>query len=325
MAYTRRTCHECGFRDIQPNMQQKTVQVTAGKSKSSVSLATFVGAAFGHKKSGRAIGNSILNSDQRTYTRTKTIYLCDNCSGVAAARNARLAKERAQQEKTEAAEKKKQERAAQRAIEKQERAAKQALDQQARAERQAIEKQAYVARRESERQAHAAHVQAQKEKAEQEALRQAEIKAQESLAKAERQAMARDLKEQEKRAKHEHREAKAALKAELLQKRKEQFSLLTQRLADGQLDARDTSLVKLALRNKLIAFVRTLVEAVGIVILVSFVSAIALSYDLQIRIVTVLLIGFPLYLFFGYALRARKITSARQALQDAPLEMRDTA
>lgn len=295
-------------------MQQKTVQVTAGKSKSSVSLATFVGAAFGHKKSGRAIGNSILNSDQRTYTRTKTIYLCDNCSGVAAARNARLAKERAQQEKTEAAEKKKQERAA-----------KQALDQQARAERQAIEKQAYVARRESERQAHAAHVQAQKEKAEQEALRQAEIKAQESLAKAERQAMARDLKEQEKRAKHEHREAKAALKAELLQKRKEQFSLLTQRLADGQLDARDTSLVKLALRNKLIAFVRTLVEAVGIVILVSFVSAIALSYDLQIRIVTVLLIGFPLYLFFGYALRARKITSARQALQDAPLEMRDTA
>lgn len=314
MAYTRRTCHECGFRDIQPNMQQKTVQVTAGKSKSSVSLATFVGAAFGHKKSGRAIGNSILNSDQRTYTRTKTIYLCDNCSGVAAARNARLAKERAQQEKTEAAEKKKQERAA-----------KQALDQQARAERQAIEKQAYVARRESERQAHAAHVQAQKEKAEQEALRQAEIKAQESLAKAERQAMARDLKEQEKRAKHEHREAKAALKAELLQKRKEQFSLLTQRLADGQLDARDTSLVKLALRNKLIAFVRTLVEAVGIVILVSFVSAIALSYDLQIRIVTVLLIGFPLYLFFGYALRARKITSARQALQDAPLEMRDTA
>ena len=60
-------------------MRQKEIYVEVAKSKQSVSAGTVAGALFGNKKSSRAIENSILNLNQRTYKRKKNIWLCSDC------------------------------------------------------------------------------------------------------------------------------------------------------------------------------------------------------------------------------------------------------
>ncbi|WP_439150463.1 hypothetical protein [Sulfitobacter sp.] len=84
MTYTKRTCNECGRRDIQPNMFQKEITYNSGSSKRNVGVTTFLGAALGDKKSTRSIADSIFNTQGRTYTRRRKVWLCRECSGVAA-------------------------------------------------------------------------------------------------------------------------------------------------------------------------------------------------------------------------------------------------
>jgi hypothetical protein len=86
--YTRRTCHYCGMRDIQPNMQQKTITVKSGSSKSGVGVSTLAGAFLGHKASSRAIGRTVFNSSKRNYTRDKQIWACSPGCGIAKVRQA---------------------------------------------------------------------------------------------------------------------------------------------------------------------------------------------------------------------------------------------
>ena len=74
--YTKRTCHKCGKRDIQPHMKQIEIEYTSGSSKSGVSGATVVGAVLGHKASERAIGRTIFNSSKRNYKRRKKVWVC---------------------------------------------------------------------------------------------------------------------------------------------------------------------------------------------------------------------------------------------------------
>lgn len=83
MAYTKRTCDECGYRDIQPNMEKKLVKYHSGNSRRSVGTTTFVGAALGDKKSKRTIVDWAFNTQGRKYTRKRQIWLCRNCSGIA--------------------------------------------------------------------------------------------------------------------------------------------------------------------------------------------------------------------------------------------------
>lgn len=79
--YTKRTCVNCGLRDIQPNMRQKEIYAQSGKSKKGFSGSTVVGSMLGNKKSSKSIADSILNNNQRTYYRKRKVWLCGNCYG----------------------------------------------------------------------------------------------------------------------------------------------------------------------------------------------------------------------------------------------------
>ncbi len=77
--YTVRSCHCCGVRKPQPEMTQKEIYVETGKSQSSISKATALGAFFGDKKSVSAINRWALNTNQRTYKRKNKLWLCKTC------------------------------------------------------------------------------------------------------------------------------------------------------------------------------------------------------------------------------------------------------
>lgn len=80
MSYTRRTCVDCGYRDIQPNMIRVEREVKTGKSQGSTSIMTWIGALFGHRPSQRAIGRHIFNSAKRNYYRVRKVWLCPDCA-----------------------------------------------------------------------------------------------------------------------------------------------------------------------------------------------------------------------------------------------------
>jgi hypothetical protein len=80
MAYTRRTCGKCGFRDIQPNMRQRTITYESGSSVSGASKRTWLGVALGDKASANAIKRSWFNSSKRKYFRNKKVWVCKKCA-----------------------------------------------------------------------------------------------------------------------------------------------------------------------------------------------------------------------------------------------------
>ena len=82
MAYTRRTCHKCGYRDIQPNMVQKTVKVNTGQSKASAGANTWAASLLGDKKATAAVNRSLWGTSNRKYTRTKQVWECRGKCGA---------------------------------------------------------------------------------------------------------------------------------------------------------------------------------------------------------------------------------------------------
>lgn len=94
-AYAKRTCSRCGIRDIQPKMIRTTIRSEAGRSKRSLTPLTFFGALLSDKKSVAAVKERLFNSNQRTYYSSRDIWLCEECSGVAA--NRRKEQEKAEQ------------------------------------------------------------------------------------------------------------------------------------------------------------------------------------------------------------------------------------
>lgn len=86
--HATRTCHFCGLKAPQPDMNRAEIYVETGRSKSSVSGGTLIGAALGHKSSMRSVSRSVFNTGQRTYMRKKQIWVC---GGADCAREARAA------------------------------------------------------------------------------------------------------------------------------------------------------------------------------------------------------------------------------------------
>jgi len=86
--YTKRTCVNCGLRDIQPNMRQKEIYAESGRSKKGVSGSTVTGwLVFGNKKSARSVVDTVFNNNQRTYYRKRKVWLCGNCYGKVRSEN----------------------------------------------------------------------------------------------------------------------------------------------------------------------------------------------------------------------------------------------
>lgn len=77
--YANKTCHKCGAKRAQPLMNKKEIYEETGKSQSTVSGWTYLGAGVGDKASQRAINRAGFNSGQRTYSRKKTVWQCKNC------------------------------------------------------------------------------------------------------------------------------------------------------------------------------------------------------------------------------------------------------
>ena len=108
MAYTRRTCHKCGYRDIQPNMVQKTIKVDTGQSKASAGTNTWAASLLGDKKATAAVNRSLWGTSNRKYTRTKHVWECAGSCGskkVAAQPAQRAPKLTAEEKKLQAIEK----------------------------------------------------------------------------------------------------------------------------------------------------------------------------------------------------------------------------
>jgi hypothetical protein len=83
MSYTKRTCAQCGIRKPQPEMFRKETYVETGNSRQGVSGRTFLGAMLDDSKSKKAVDSWLLNSNQRTYSRKKIVWLCGTCNGAA--------------------------------------------------------------------------------------------------------------------------------------------------------------------------------------------------------------------------------------------------
>ena len=81
MAYTKRTCHKCGYRDIQPNMKQIEVEYTTGSSQAALSgRAVATSMLFGSKKGGNQVANWFTGNTKRQYKRKKLVWVCySNC------------------------------------------------------------------------------------------------------------------------------------------------------------------------------------------------------------------------------------------------------
>ena len=81
MAYTKRTCHQCGYRDIQPNMVEREISYTSGSSNTGLSGRNVVGAFLGNEKSQKNVGKWMLSPSKRNYKRRKKVWLCNQCAG----------------------------------------------------------------------------------------------------------------------------------------------------------------------------------------------------------------------------------------------------
>lgn len=77
--YTKRTCNNCGIRKPQPQMYQREVTVKTGKSRQGLSKRTLMGALLGDNKSNNSLHSWVFNTNQRTYSRNKKVWLCDHC------------------------------------------------------------------------------------------------------------------------------------------------------------------------------------------------------------------------------------------------------
>jgi hypothetical protein len=77
--YAIRTCQSCGVRKPQPEMIQKAIYEETGKSQSTVSKETFVGALLNDTRSKAALNRWAMNTSQRTYMKKKKIWMCSDC------------------------------------------------------------------------------------------------------------------------------------------------------------------------------------------------------------------------------------------------------
>lgn len=80
MSYTKRTCHSCGYRDIQPNMVQVEIEYVSGTSNTGITKRTVFGSILGAKNSSRQLGKWLLSPTKRVYKRRKKVWSCTTCA-----------------------------------------------------------------------------------------------------------------------------------------------------------------------------------------------------------------------------------------------------
>lgn len=98
MAYSRKTCHECGKISPANHMTKKSIE-KALNSKNAFGAREIIGLALGSKTSARRVRTVLFNSGRRRHTGTRQVWVCFPCAGLESpeAKLARLAEARLQQ------------------------------------------------------------------------------------------------------------------------------------------------------------------------------------------------------------------------------------
>lgn len=76
MAYTKRTCHNCGYRDIQPNMRQVEIKYKSGSSSAGLSNRAVISSIFGSDSGAKQVQNWATGKSKRNYHRTRKVWEC---------------------------------------------------------------------------------------------------------------------------------------------------------------------------------------------------------------------------------------------------------
>ena len=82
MAYAKKTCNICGWRDIQPRMVKKAKKVQIATSKRGLSGREVLGGLFGSKESVKSIRNWLYAPKKRVYDRKQVVWMCEKCTGA---------------------------------------------------------------------------------------------------------------------------------------------------------------------------------------------------------------------------------------------------
>jgi hypothetical protein len=78
--YAKKTCNQCGLRDIQPNMVRATKKVKTGSSRSKLSAGTYVGLLIENKTAQKRFRNNLWANNKRQYTRYREVWMCKDCA-----------------------------------------------------------------------------------------------------------------------------------------------------------------------------------------------------------------------------------------------------
>lgn len=80
MSYVKRTCRECGYKDIQPNMYRSSIRYKSGSSNTGITKRTLFSSLLGSPEGNRQLGKYLFFPNKRDYYRNREIWLCTNCA-----------------------------------------------------------------------------------------------------------------------------------------------------------------------------------------------------------------------------------------------------
>ena len=78
--YGNKTCYDCGVRDHAGNMKRVTESYNSGRSDNRVTAGNLAWAAFSDT-AAKKVKRTIVANNRRSYTRTRTVWKCMDCSG----------------------------------------------------------------------------------------------------------------------------------------------------------------------------------------------------------------------------------------------------
>jgi len=81
--YAKKTCYDCGIREPANRMERVTESYNSGQSNTKVTAGNLVFGAMGDKRGQNAVGRAIKGNNRRSYTRNRTVWKCQECSGTA--------------------------------------------------------------------------------------------------------------------------------------------------------------------------------------------------------------------------------------------------
>ena len=91
--YAKKTCYDCGVREPANRMERVTESYNSGRSDNKVTAGNLAWATVSND-AAKKVKKTIVANNRRSYTRNRTVWKCQECSG----HNAEVANARATEE-----------------------------------------------------------------------------------------------------------------------------------------------------------------------------------------------------------------------------------